>query len=260
MHNLDVSPAPSAHSSSSATSRWITYSPKQLFFPPPLDSVITNILTISNTSPSCVAWKLWTTSRHRFHVSPVQGFLNPSSSAEVTIAYKPRHERDGGKESPTDLQNEVFQIEARIVNMSDENKVTEVFKRDVASDQKIKYKIKCIFGPKSKSADKSPSWSSARAMSSPIKTFGENPLPGSQDEIAMLLAERSSMDKDVKVVRKEIMNEKEKNRQLLNSLSKAEASAAPDLGVPLPLAGAAWLAAFLAARVLTHMSDAYIPC
>ena len=60
---------------STGASRLITFSPRQLFFAPPLDNVIENSLLLTNTTPSCVAWKLYHKSPFRYRVSAETGFL-----------------------------------------------------------------------------------------------------------------------------------------------------------------------------------------
>ena len=115
-------------------SRW------NLYFPPPLDTLITNNVSVQNTSPTCIVWKLKCKNPFRYDVSPDRGFLVcqreeegddkkhptqqqphprthtqlPLTSCDVKITYKPRKNEQGGKENPEDLAGEMFQLEVHI--------------------------------------------------------------------------------------------------------------------------------------------------
>eukprot|EP00754_Rhynchopus_humris_P031671 Rhum_TRINITY_DN15354_c12_g1::Rhum_TRINITY_DN15354_c12_g1_i1::g.154103::m.154103 len=158
------SPAPSALTGAptpqgggaAGTPRIVLLSRWNLYFPPPLNTLITNNVSVQNTSPTCIVWKLKCKNPFRYDVSPDRGFLLPLTSCDVKITYKPRKEEQGGKENPEDLTGEMFQLEAKIAALTDEKRVTELFKEKDGT--RVRYRIPCIFGPKkSKTPSRAPS-------------------------------------------------------------------------------------------------------
>ena len=55
--------------------RILTFNPRKLCFPPPLDRVIENRIILHNPSPTCVAWKFLSATPRRYFVTPIVGFL-----------------------------------------------------------------------------------------------------------------------------------------------------------------------------------------
>ena len=70
-----LSPTPSGVSFASLSGpRLVNFSPRQLLFPPPLDKIISNVLTIRSME-SEVTWKLYHNAPHRYTVVPNNGIL-----------------------------------------------------------------------------------------------------------------------------------------------------------------------------------------
>ncbi|KAJ9462949.1 Vesicle-associated membrane protein/synaptobrevin-binding protein [Diplonema papillatum] len=193
-----TSPSPSAMSTTSTGQpKLIHFNPKHLYFPPPLDSLITNVLTIRSGSQGCVAWKLYTTSPHRYGVKPICGFLEPGATQDVSISYKPRHQKDGGKEDPADLQNELFHIEPRVCNPDDKGRVQELFREKPAGNT-VRYNIPCVFGPPGTSPARSPrgrSPNGAVNTRTPMGSPAPTPPPSARTPAAAAGTAGSSVDR-----------------------------------------------------------------
>eukprot|EP01061_Rhynchopus_euleeides_P002410 TRINITY_DN11850_c1_g2_i1.p2 TRINITY_DN11850_c1_g2~~TRINITY_DN11850_c1_g2_i1.p2 ORF type:complete len:272 (+),score=61.47 TRINITY_DN11850_c1_g2_i1:289-1104(+) len=247
-----TSPAPSS-ASTAGRPRIITYTPTKLSFPPPLDRVLENRMLFQNPSPSCVAWKLLSSSPHRYAVTPTQGFLHPLASQEVIISYKPRRSQDGGKEDPADLINEHFKICAKIANISDENNLPELFKREDSANPRMSYKIRCIFAP---GALVTPSGSLSR---SPARVESLTPGGGetANKRLAQLNDERGSLERSLAELQREVVRAKTEESRLRSDLGSTPAAQLP-LEIPLPLAIFSFLLAFFTARVVCHMAEELI--
>jgi len=118
--------------------------PLVLYFPPPLNRIITNILKLHNTSPTAwLAFKVKTTRPQRYCVRPNLGIVPPGDTVELQIHFSFH------KDPPGSLKcKDKFQVESMILvppptPLSD-LKLGDLF-RSAAKESIMKQKLKCSF-------------------------------------------------------------------------------------------------------------------
>jgi len=99
-------------SNTQGTIHYLKITPNELYFPPPLNRVHTNVLKLQNTlKDQSVAFKVKTTAPKRYCVRPNTGLIPPFTTVEVQVLLNP------AKEKPTDLnQRDKFLIQSIIVS------------------------------------------------------------------------------------------------------------------------------------------------
>jgi hypothetical protein len=118
--------------------------PLTLYFPPPLNRIITNILKLQNPSDKdFVAYKVKTTRPQRYCVRPNIGVIPPGETIELQIHFSFH------KDPPKSLHcKDKFQVESLILDPSvatgEDISLSELFK-SVSSDQIHRQKLKCRF-------------------------------------------------------------------------------------------------------------------
>eukprot|EP00906_Rhabdomonas_costata_P006314 RCo009262 len=86
----------------------ISVLPKEgLFFPPPLNRIISNMITLRNVSATVVTFKIKTTSPTSYVVKPRMGVLQPSEEAKVRITLRAQPEPEAAR------AKDRFQVEVR---------------------------------------------------------------------------------------------------------------------------------------------------
>jgi len=118
--------------------------PLILYFPPPLNRIITNILNLQNASDKgFIAYKVKTTRPQRYCVRPNIGVIPAGETIELQIHFSFH------KDPPKSLHcKDKFQVESVVLDPSvatgEEISLTELFK-SVSDDKIAKQKLKCRF-------------------------------------------------------------------------------------------------------------------
>jgi len=116
--------------------------PLILYFPPPLNRIITNILKLQNTSNNhYVAYKVKTTRPNRYCVRPNLGLINPGETIELQIHFSFQ------KDPPQSLRSkDKFQVESILLTepLGHDQHLSELFKT-TPTEKIMKEKLKCRF-------------------------------------------------------------------------------------------------------------------
>jgi len=124
------------------TQRVLHLNPLVLYFPPPLNRIITNILKLHNTSKDYyVAYKVKTTRPNRYCVRPNLGLIAPGETIELQIHYSFQ------KDPPTSLRSkDKFQVESVILTntLGPDQSLPDLFKT-TPKEKITKEKLKCRF-------------------------------------------------------------------------------------------------------------------
>jgi len=116
--------------------------PLVLYFPPPLNRIITNILKLQNTSKDhYVSYKVKTTRPNRYCVRPNIGLIPPGEAIELQIHYSFQ------KDPPTSLRSkDKFQVESILLTapIGPDQSLPDLFK-STPKEKIMKEKLKCRF-------------------------------------------------------------------------------------------------------------------
>eukprot|EP01087_Luapelamoeba_hula_P011025 TRINITY_DN2961_c0_g1_i1.p1 TRINITY_DN2961_c0_g1~~TRINITY_DN2961_c0_g1_i1.p1 ORF type:complete len:344 (+),score=55.90 TRINITY_DN2961_c0_g1_i1:68-1033(+) len=117
----------------------LTIAPMILYFPPPLNRIITNLVKLHNNNKTqYVAYKVKTTRPNRYCVRPNLGLIAPDDTIELQIHFSFQ------KDPPTSLRTkDKFQVESIVFNspVKPDQPIAELFKttpKDKIETQKLK--------------------------------------------------------------------------------------------------------------------------
>eukprot|EP01116_Phalansterium_solitarium_P008055 TRINITY_DN2127_c0_g1_i2.p1 TRINITY_DN2127_c0_g1~~TRINITY_DN2127_c0_g1_i2.p1 ORF type:complete len:301 (-),score=65.38 TRINITY_DN2127_c0_g1_i2:9-911(-) len=189
-------------------------SPTELIFPPPLNRVITNVLKLSNTVATPLAYKVKTTAPKRYCVRPNAGIISPGETIEVQVLFNYM------KDKPSNLKaKDKFQIQTITVdpNLAQSTELKDLWASAKEEDIK-KQRIKGYFQPRPGSPVASAPMFSPTIQAADISTDSvssvRSRVRGGEDFSEALDGDELARDEELRKVRAE-------NKLLASQLAQA---------------------------------------
>ncbi|KAL6079681.1 phosphatidylinositol-binding protein scs2 [Balamuthia mandrillaris] len=124
---------------------YLQINPTMLHFPPPLNRIITNILTLRNTSTDkYIAYKVKTTRPNRYCVRPSMGMVSPGEAVELQVHYSFHKDPPKSLRCKDKFLVESIVLKPEVGSSPEEVSLSEWFKR-ASPTEIMKQKLKCHF-------------------------------------------------------------------------------------------------------------------